>query len=408
MGIGGSINAKTSYICTDGILLSSVYEFIDDYCDGIDNIKGLTTEFIHKKYIKPLTKKSKLSYIQYLKSNTLSLSNPNIGKAMLYVTHTWDYEFVYVIQAIDYYIKTHYNTNRFEKHQNVYIFLDIFSRNHYVKTINDDYLTKNILLSIKDIGHTLMICSPYTESLTLKNTWNLFEIYCTASTKTKISLGMIEEDKKKLDKELSNDAFNILDRVTSCIKLCTSTCNTDDEKTTILEYIKKKLDIDHADLLIKEALKDYLIDYVKSEMNDSRYIDAYRLTMENTLAIFMMGNHLFDEALESFQSILKRRTDLFGHFNEDVIYSITCIAALHTNLGRYDEAIELYTDSLDKYKKTVGIDSPSYFSTMNNLANIYYNLGKFKEAESLHKSCYVRKQHTLGELHPDTLNSQNK
>ena len=34
------------------ILLSSIYEFIDDYCDGIDNIKGLTTEYINKKYLK--------------------------------------------------------------------------------------------------------------------------------------------------------------------------------------------------------------------------------------------------------------------------------------------------------------------------------------------------------------------
>ena len=76
MGIGSSIVHGD---CTDGILLSSIYEFIDDYCDGIDNIKGLTTEYINKKYLKPITKKSKSSYCQYLKKST-AFHNPNVGK----------------------------------------------------------------------------------------------------------------------------------------------------------------------------------------------------------------------------------------------------------------------------------------------------------------------------------------
>ena len=177
MGIGSSIAHGD---CTDGILLSSIVEFIDDYCDGIDNIKGLTTEYIHKKYLKPITKRSKTSYCQYLK-NSSTFHNNNVGKALVYVSHTWEYEFLYVIDALNYFITSNYNTNKFEKNQDVYIFIDIFSRNPHIvsSSLSDDYLTKSVLLSIKDIGHTLMVCSPYTDSLTFKNTMNLFELYCT-------------------------------------------------------------------------------------------------------------------------------------------------------------------------------------------------------------------------------------
>lgn len=415
MGIGGSVSTNTnnsSSIVTDGILLSSIYEFIDDYCNGIDNIIGLTTEYIHNKYIKQITKSSKVSYCQYIKNNTSILDNKKIiGKSTLYIIHSWEYEFVYIIKAIDYYIKKHYNN------EPIYIYIDIFSNNPYNNiNINDNYLTMNVLLSIKQIGHTHIILSPYNESLTLKNIWNLFEIYCSiTTTTTKISIGMIEDDKKKLDKELINDAFNILDKLTSLIRISTSYYNKhkniDDnerDKMIIIDFIIKKVnDLNDVDLIIKNGIKNNIINFVKTEMNDNKYIDAYRLSMENTFAVFLLGQYKYDDALALFQSILKRRILLFGHFHEDVIYTITCTAALYTNMGLYDDAIKSYKDALDKYKKTVGIDHPSYFAATNNLANIYYNLGQFKEAESLHKQCYVRKQHALGDLHGDTLISLN-
>ena len=64
--------------------------------------------------------------------------------------------------------------------------------------------------------------------------------------------------------------------------------------------------------------------------------------MENTTAIFLLLQYKFDEALESFRAVLKRRTELLGHFHEDTIYTLSCMAALYTNSGQYDQAIELY------------------------------------------------------------------
>ena len=61
--------------------------------------------------------------------------------------------------------------------------------------------------------------------------------------------------------------------------------------------------------------------------------------------------------------------------------------------------------ALDGYEKVLGKEHPSTLTSVSNLASVLTNQGKYEEAEAMNQRAPDGKEKVLGKKHPSTLTS---
>ncbi len=80
--------------------------------------------------------------------------------------------------------------------------------------------------------------------------------------------------------------------------------------------------------------------------------------------------------------------------------SLSNLAGLYHDQGRYAEAEPLYKRALAIVEKALGPDHPQVATSLNNLAELYRAQGKYGEAEPLYKRSLAIMEKALGPEHP--------
>ena len=86
----------------------------------------------------------------------------------------------------------------------------------------------------------------------------------------------------------------------------------------------------------------------------------------------------------------------------NVAISLSNLASLYENQGRYDEAEPLYLDALEMQKQLLGEAHPAFAKSLNGLALLYTFQGRYAEAESLYQQSLMISIQTFGESHSIT------
>jgi hypothetical protein len=165
----------------DGIRLSSINVFYNA-CGGRDKLIGLTTTEVNEKFLKPITQSSQLSYCELLKSQAGGNDNGCIDKAVVFISHAWKYEFLHVIDALEYHLRDT---------PDIIIWFDLFSNNqHQAVDLDFNWWCNTFKSAIKEFGRTVMVLAPWSNPTPLTRGWCLFEIYCTIITNSKFEVAM--------------------------------------------------------------------------------------------------------------------------------------------------------------------------------------------------------------------------
>ena len=136
----------------DGIRLSSIDIFYNA-CGGKDKLKGLTTTEVNDKFLKPITLSCQLSYCEMLKSQ----SNHCIGTAEVFISHAWKYEFLLVMDALEYHLRDE---------PDIIIWFDLFSNNqHKAVDLNFDWWCNTFKSAIQEFGRTIMVLAPWSNPI---------------------------------------------------------------------------------------------------------------------------------------------------------------------------------------------------------------------------------------------------
>ena len=107
-----------------------------------------------------------------------------IGKATVFISHAWKYKFMDLLSAL----KHHF---RNENDDDVYIWFDLFSVNQHISDkVDPDWWNKSFMNAVKEIGHVVLVLSPWQNPIPFTRAWCLWEIYCAIVTGSKLEVAM--------------------------------------------------------------------------------------------------------------------------------------------------------------------------------------------------------------------------
>jgi tetratricopeptide (TPR) repeat protein len=111
------------------------------------------------------------------------------------------------------------------------------------------------------------------------------------------------------------------------------------------------------------------------------------------------------EAQRELERAVDVRRRLLGEQHKDTLESLSWLANVLQEQGRYSQAEALHTDILAIQRRTLGEQHRETLSGMNSLASVFRSEGKYSQAAALASRTLETQRRRLGEKHPDTLST---
>jgi tetratricopeptide (TPR) repeat protein len=94
---------------------------------------------------------------------------------------------------------------------------------------------------------------------------------------------------------------------------------------------------------------------------------------------------------------------VLGTGHPDTLTSVSNLALVLRDQGKYKEAEEMHRRALEGKEKVLGTEHPYTLISVNNLASVLQDQGKYEEAEEMNRRALEGREKVLGLEHPRTL-----
>jgi hypothetical protein len=389
-----------------GINLSYLLNEFVENCGGSEALKGLTTTEVCNSFVKPATEKCLSSYCDMLldkqkqKSDHDNANNSKeaVDRATVFISHAWKYEFLHVLDAL----KDH-----FKDEPDTIIWFDLFSNNqHKASDLPHEWWQTVFKSAIRDLGHTVMVMSPWNDPIPYTRAWCIFEAYCTVITESRFEIAMSAKERDDFLKNTISDPVGTINTMLGKINAENSTSFLPEDKDHIFEVILKEVGFSKINSLVFEQLRQWVIGVAKKEL-EMNQDEKRRPGLLRMLGLLYRGQGNYQASQPLLEEALEKCKATLGDDHPDTLSFMHNLAVLYRAQGNNNAAEPLYVECLEKSKATLGDDHPSTLTSINNLALLYKNQGKYNIAEPLYVECLEKRKATLGDDHPDTLISIN-
>jgi Flp pilus assembly protein TadD len=424
-----------------GVKKSFLTFFLSQH-NSLKELSGKTTADVCE-IIKDLTRANACSLCELLskENNNNYLNCPVIAKANVFVSHAWSSLFLEVIDALlDY-----------ESHDNVepVFWFDIFSSNQHKQTSQDfHWWSTTFRAAIKEVGHTIMVITPWNNPVTLTRAWCIWEIFCTIDTETKFEILMNKNQMKNLDDDLRMNecgCSGIIKLFQSNVNSKSSMANNLEDQKNIHAAIEHTVGFSSLDRLVFNTMEKHIILTLQKKLesyeSESR---LYASHLHDSLAIYYQEKGQIDLAEEHFSKSLVLKTATLSPNDIKLWLGKANLASILVNRGRYDEAQtkleeylavmkrlagskwlkqsvmnslamvyklngnllqaeQLFTELLQLQKLSGRFYADSLYATMGNLAQVYQEEGKLTESMQLTEELVESRKKTHGANHPDSM-----
>ena len=368
-----------------GITLAGVQQFIVE-CGGRDILLGKTTTQICDEFVKPKTARKQQSYCCHLRD----LKSPNYGPlANVFICHAWKYFFLDVVEAL---------LNHFQENINTVIWFDLFCTNQHNTSNSGDRDFRSWEIAFKsrvnEIGHVVMVLSPWNNPIPLKRAWCLFELYCSADESINFEIAMTVTEKAKFLINIVRHPGEFYDMLGVIDVEKSEAFLASDEKK-----IKETINANVGCVPLNRIVLKRIADWVLKELDNAG--EMY------TIATILDGLGRFEESEVLYKTCLDLRRESLGRDHPDTINTMNNLGLVYNQQGRYHEAEKLHKTCSILYNRKLGVNDTKTMNSMNNLANVYVNQERYDEAEALYTQCLALRRANLGPDHPATLDSMN-
>ncbi|KAJ3042418.1 Kinesin light chain 3 [Rhizophlyctis rosea] len=369
---------------------------------------------------------------------------PNVsltGTANWFISHSWQYVFLEVVDAI-----TTFFENQ-EAKDEVIIWFDLFSLpQHQRTTVTPEFLQTTFKDAISSMGNVLMVLTPWNAPITLTRAWCVFELYVCAETKSKFHIALSPSEASTFRNALKDNP-EIFNAVIASINSETATIEADliairsaiqqtvgyftlnrlilstlvtwmvnvlqlhlqsIAQTDGLEYAKWQAIL--GDLYMDQGMYDEAEPLVVDALDRVRGLlhedDPVVLNMVGLVGALYHARGKFEQAESLIVECLEGNRRAFGEEHPATLTAMNNVADLYSNQGQYSKAEHIFLAILERRKRMQDEDHPGMLTTLHNLATLYGLQGKRKEQEMLFIDCWERRKRVLGEDHPNTLSTQ--
>ncbi|MBK7408556.1 MAG: tetratricopeptide repeat-containing protein [Saprospirales bacterium] len=95
------------------------------------------------------------------------------------------------------------------------------------------------------------------------------------------------------------------------------------------------------------------------------------------------------------------REKALGKEHPDYAWSLSNLAFLYKDMGRYEKAESLLLEALTIREKALGKEHPEYVASLHILGRLYSDMGLYEKAEPLYLEAKAIREKVLGKVHPD-------
>ena len=129
------------------------------------------------------------------------------------------------------------------------------------------------------------------------------------------------------------------------------------------------------------------------------------LTSVSNLASMLQDQGKYEAAEEMNRQALEGYEKVLGKEHPDTLTSVSNLASVLRDQGKYEAAEEMNRQALEGYKKVVGKEHSDTLTSVSNLASVLRDQGKYEAAEEMNRQALEGYEKVLGKEHPDTLTS---
>lgn len=169
-------------------------------------------------------------FLEFYKSRQLTyvLCFPST-KADVFVSHAWAYKFVDVVEGIESFRETNKDKSSF--------YFDLWVNDqHKAVTLDFKWWTDTFRHNVKEIQHTCMILTPWSNPVPFTRAWCLWELYCTLDTQTPLTIQMSVKEKENFIFTLETQYREVIKNF-SQIDVSTSECWKEDDRLMIHDIV---------------------------------------------------------------------------------------------------------------------------------------------------------------------------
>lgn len=306
----------------EGISMEGVKDFIDK-CGGRPAFTGLSTDQVCENLVKPMTEEMRSSYVYKLKTNE---SAGFVGKATVFISHAWLYNFLDVIDAL---------SSRFVDSEGVFIWFDIFTNNqHVTATLPFDWWRNTFMGAISNIGHTIVILSPWKDPIPFTRAWCLWEIFCTAETESKFEVLMSQSERMNFTEEFLRN-FESVNQMTATVDTRKAKARSDLDRERIFAAVESGSGFDHVNSVIFNRMRKWLLDSALQGLADSTD-DTETRSWKTNIARLLRSQGKLREAVPYYREVYE---ECLARFGQDSAVTLSSMNNLALNLKMMGELV---------------------------------------------------------------------
>lgn len=412
----------------EGIRVSYLREFVENVCGGMEGVRGLVTTEVCEAFVKKATEADQSSLCDLLAAK----NHPAVGPATVFISHAWSYQFIDVMDALEYHFRNAPDT---------IIWFDLFSNNQHKATeLKFEWWCGTFKSAIHQFGHTVMVLAPWKNPIPLTRGWCLFELFCTADTKSTFEIAMSKAQQQEFLYDMERHGTDAIDQMLAIVDSENSKCWKPSDLASIKAVVEQSVGYRGVNSMVFEQMRDWVVRVVQealktstpaapekedgsssfnsnSNSNSSNEANSTtssssissndrairQLTLQSTLASLYEQQGRYAEAEPLAQSVVEQHKKTSGEEDPKTLKAVMQLAGVYTSQGRYEEATALVNSCMETQKSILGEDHPETLASMNNLAFVYGLHGKYAEAEPLFVHVYEKRMATLGNSHMATL-----
>jgi eukaryotic-like serine/threonine-protein kinase len=153
------------------------------------------------------------------------------------------------------------------------------------------------------------------------------------------------------------------------------------------------------DLKVREAL-DRAAVQIEGRFGAQPLLEA---SIRHAVGSAYRGVAEFDKAENHLATALSLRRSVLGNLHADTFSSLSALAALYVEQGRYVDAEPLISEALDGARKTLGPNHPRTIGLVREMGELYLWQVQLTKAEPLLLEALRGSREVLGESHEETL-----
>ena len=300
-----------------------------------------------------LTFEDKMSLIDVLKTHHKDASNlhPTLGvcyddvvgeRATKFCSFAYNGDFFDLVDSLEDLVLTN------PDYADDYFWFDMLVNNQWVAIEhNFEWWSTTFKNAVQEIGHLVLICSPWFDPEPLKRTWCLWEIYCAIEVDGKLDVALSSKQRKDFIDSIISDGKSF-ERMLSKINVENSETWLLQDKESIFNVIRQSVGFDELNSKVCSRMREWVLtsimDSIKVEY-DKVVLWKKRLAMAGML-------YSLNKLAEVIEILLTCLTNVVGISDRDLFSAYHLLAVSYSSMSQTVQA-------LDIYKKMMSFIDPS-------------------------------------------------